>query len=497
MATYTYNPMVAVNPEVAGSVIINGSGKVYAPEDTGFTTPLTIRLLNGTVVTSITTNARGLTQAFTIEDYPSVIFKDDGPGGTAPLDSARGVIEEVLARTADAEASAAAAAQSAEDAANVTDAGVFGILNDPATQAGDALRRLAQQPNPYVEGVPLYNIGHSYTMYPYPYATQFTGEYYMRIKQRLNMGDVYPLGRSATIAADNFGRLISDEYDGGRAYWTPGRKGVCLIQNTMNELGSSLAADTKYRNLWRMGILGEIAIMSSASTLGYAQRSAESAAWTRMTTQSAKKALNGETYFIGTAGGWVEWSVTGTEAYLVAPVSVSYGLQPFQVLIDGTVALSVTPMGAAPAYNDAVTGVQETFTPGIWRLTFAQGTHTIRFRHNGASGNAFFSGLIVPAKNPPRIFIGKEPPRIGSGQSTYDANIAWYNAEIDALAAMLPHVTAVDLAAGWDNSTMVSSLDTGGGSFHPNDKGHAKMADHFAAAINATITDWVDGVVVL
>lgn len=133
---YTFAPMVAVNPDVIGSVIINGSGKVYAPEDVGFTTPLTVTRLDGSTTNTITTNARGLTQAFTLEGYPSVIFKDDGPGGTAPIDSARGVIEEVLARTAEAESHAAAAAQSAADAAAVNDSGVADrVTNGPLTRA--------------------------------------------------------------------------------------------------------------------------------------------------------------------------------------------------------------------------------------------------------------------------------------------------------------------------------------------------------------------------
>lgn len=497
MATYTYAPMVAVNPEVQGSVIINGSGKLYAPEDVGFTTPLTVTLLNGTTTTTITTNARGLTQAFSLEDQASVIFKDDGPGGTAPIDSARGVIEEVLARTAEAEQHAAAAAQSAADVAAVQDAGVATILADAGSLSAGHVRRLAQLPNPYVEGVPLYSMGHSYTMYPYPYGTKYTGEAYMRVKNRLRMGDVFPMGRSGTIAIDNFGRMLSNEYDDGKGYWTPGSKGVCLIQNTINELGSGLVADAKFRNMWRMGIMGEIALMSSSATKDFTQASASNGTWAQHNTVEAEKGMNGLNYFSSTAGAYVEWTFTGPEVFYVGPVSDTYSLATFSVSVDGVNKTgTITPMGQKPSYTDAVTGIVHGYTQGIWRISgLSAGAHTLRMARVGA-GNLFAGGIIQPATNPPRILVGKEPPRAGSGATGYNDNIAWYNAETEALVANWPHVYTVDLAANWDNSTMIASLDTGA-SFHPNDKGQAALADSWTAAINATVTDWIDGVVIL
>lgn len=498
MAIYEFDPMVAVDPSLPGSVIVNGSGHVYATTDTNFTTPLVTKALDGSTLSAITTNARGLALAFTVEDHPVVVFKDDGPGGTALLYSIRGTIEEVMARTALAEQYAADAAASAANIAAFQDSGLHEVLDDPATSSGKLIRRLAHVPNPYVEGVPLYNIGHSYTMYPYPYATKFGGEYYRRVAKRLHMGPVYPLGRSATYAIDNFGRMLSDKYDGGIAKWTPGSKGVGIIQNAMNELGSGAAADTKFRNNWRMGILGEIALMSSAETKDYDQRSAVSGTWSWHNTTEAEKGLNSKNYFSSTAGAYVEWTFSGPEVFLVAPISDTYALSTFTVSVDGVDKLgTVNPMGQKhPTSTDSVSGTVHAYTSGIWRITgLSAGAHTLRFTRNG-TGNAFVGGIIVPATNPPVVYLVKEPPRAGTGAPTYTANIAWYNGELDTLAASFPNVYTVDFAPEWDNSVMIGSLDTGA-SFHPNDIGHSKMADHMVNAINSTITTWRNGVVIL
>lgn len=367
----------------------------------------------------------------------------------------------------------------------------FGIPRGDKGEKGDAV------PNVYVEGVPLYNFGHSYTMYPYPYSTKLTGEYYLKVARRLKLGDVYPLGRSATIAIDNFGRLLSSKYDGGKAYWTPGSKGIVLIQNTMNELGSSSAADATFRNMWKMGIMGEIALASSAQTKDFTQASLSSGTWQKHNNAEAKKGMNGVTYFSSTASAYVEWTFSGTEVFFVAPISkTAYAVGAWNVTVDGTTKISSTnTTGMKMDYTDAVTGVNENYTPGIWRITGLSNTsHTLRF--NRESGNAFVNGIIIPAPNPPLIIIGKEPTRGGSAAAIYTANIGWYNSEIDNFVASFSNVYSVDLAVGWDNNTMVGSLDTGS-NFHPNDIGHSLIADHFTRRINELVTTWTDGVVIL
>lgn len=538
MALNTYSSALVMDPATGHGV----AGVILEVTDLVTGVPVTTYDVNG-VKRQVVTNSKGYTGTFYTDDTVGQVLLQTG-GITLPA-----IAKEVISASVDAAKIAQAAAEAAaalvdapagtvvrsvvEGDLGATDStmktqisgiardtvqedleasGANGIknqivaiakatlddeLSDDATASGSLIRKLAAIRNPYVEGVPLYSLGHSYTMYPYPYGTQYTGEYYMRLKQRLKLGDVYPIGRSATIAIDNFGRLLSDEYDDGKAYWTPGQRGIALIQNTMNELGSSLAPDATFRGMWKMGIMGEIALISSGETKGVPQASATSGTWTRHNNVESKKGLNGETYF-ASAAAWVEWTFSGTEVFVVAPISTTYALNTWSVTVDGAAKLTnIAATGMKSDYTDAVTGASMNYTPGIWRISgLSSGAHTLRFTR-GTTGNTFVHGIIIPSATPPQIFLAKEPPRAGSGASIYNANVGWYNAEIDNFAATFSNVTAVDLAPGWDNSTMISSLDVAGGSFHPNDKGHSLMADHFAAAINTKITSWMNGVVVL
>src|SRR5213082_2385403 len=68
---------------------------------------------------------------------------------------------------------------------------------------------LSMRPNPWVEGVPLYNYGHSIVMFPGIYNTPYTGEMAERIRTRLNMGRGYFMARSGTPAVDNVPMMLS------------------------------------------------------------------------------------------------------------------------------------------------------------------------------------------------------------------------------------------------------------------------------------------------
>ena len=367
-------------------------------------------------------------------------------------------------------------------------------------------RALSYAPNPYVEGVPLYSVGHSYTMYPYPYGTRYTGEYYMRIKDRLHLGSVTAIGRSGTYAADNLGRMISPIYDLGRGQWVPNSKGICLIQNTINELGQDAASETKFRNLWAQSIRGEIAVMSSRAIKGYADQANISGTWTKGGGGGNRndKGINGEIYLAtSSSGAWVEWTVSGGDEVWVVGVAstAAYPVGGYRVICNGSTLATVTANGLKPDYNDKVLGVNLEYTPWFFRITGLNaaagttGAKTVRVQANGSSNNSFLSGIVEPSPNPPMVFLAKEPPRINSGEANYNANIGWFNAMTDTIASEFDNVVTVDLANGWDNDTMIGSLDPA--NFHPNDIGQSKTADNFVQAINQNITTWIDGVAIL
>ena len=380
-------------------------------------------------------------------------------------------------------------------------------LEGPPGPKGDTGAPGISTYNRYVEGVPLYSMGHSYTIYPYPYGTQWTGEYPVRVKNRLFLGPAHAKGRSGTIAIDNFGRLLSPTYDNGSGYWKPNSKGIVLIENTINELGSGNAGNAVFREMWRMAITSQIAAFSSANYLAYSNIVSSTGTWTKHTVDYTDKSVNGEGfYFSSTAGAELRWTVTGDTVWVVVPVANTYGARDLEFRIGTTVLGSWNPQGKKIDYNDAVFGSSKDYTPvaikvsGLNAAAGTTGTKTFTVRRKDTSvstgTNAFVSGVIIPSPNPPAIFLAKEPPRNGPSGATYSANIDWYNTATDQIASEFSNVHTVDLAPGWDNFTMVSSLDTGS-NFHPNDIGHSHIADCFVDAINTTITSWQNGVVII
>lgn len=113
MTWYLHHPQPAVNIE--GSLVPAGSGNVYALDDIGFVTPLTVRdpvtLVTGTVVTV----TDFVSEAFEVEDNPEVYWKS----GAAPA-----MIRSSVGGMRDATLAAQAAAEAAEVAASASAASV-------------------------------------------------------------------------------------------------------------------------------------------------------------------------------------------------------------------------------------------------------------------------------------------------------------------------------------------------------------------------------------
>lgn len=116
MAYVAFGPFVAVDPAYPDSLVRNGSGVVYAVTDTTFTTPLPMRTLAGSTITSVTSNAQGLVDEFEA-DVPSGGLEANWKAGSyvVRLTSFKAVMETAQA----ASAAAAAAVQNMGGAARV------------------------------------------------------------------------------------------------------------------------------------------------------------------------------------------------------------------------------------------------------------------------------------------------------------------------------------------------------------------------------------------
>jgi len=358
--------------------------------------------------------------------------------------------------------------------------------------------------NPYVEGVPLYSMGHSYTMYPYPYGTAYNGEYPMRIKNRLRMGDVWLGGKSGLIAVDNFARMISSTYDGGTGKWSPNSKGVGIIQNTLNEmLFSTDPTNSTYRTMWADCLRGEIAIMQSSSILGWGDKTAVAGTWTTDVTNPGAKGYQGITYLSNTINSTANFSVSGDSVWVIgiASASADVTLGTLSVICNGVTVATFNGTNKKTQYVDKIYGSNQTYTPypfkvtGLTAAAGTAGTKTIQVKSDAGGVITGLSGIILPMANPPTILLAKEPPVLDSAyQTIYTANIGYYNGVIDTIATEFSNCFTVDLATNYDTATMSSSA---GANFHPNDKGLSCIADNIVDAINLRVTTWKDGVVVI
>ena len=126
---YIFPPRPAVDP-VTGALAKNAILTPYAPSDTSFTTPLTLKDPSGLPVSVVRTNYLGLTETVTSTDEPVLILKDGS--FTTSIESPTGMLAATQAALSLVESAAAVAAQAVEGA-------VFFVDGNPPDSTGNAV----------------------------------------------------------------------------------------------------------------------------------------------------------------------------------------------------------------------------------------------------------------------------------------------------------------------------------------------------------------------
>lgn len=361
-----------------------------------------------------------------------------------------------------------------------------------------------------VEGVSLYSYGHSYTMMPGPYSTPNGGEYQLRVGRRLNMGTVYSRGRSGTPAPDTFARMLAPAFGqvgGVVCKWTPGDRGIVLLQNYMNEAAAAYGSDPKYLDMWLRTVRSIVALVSSGQHL-LPGSATKVGTWTKSAGPGSPLFAGDDLVFAQSASAELQYQVTGDEIWVVAAASSTYALGDFKVICNGVTLRTVATNGTNPTYaSTAVTnGFDGVYWPCAYKVTGLNaaagttGTKTVRVMPTSTT-TTFQNGILVPSAAKPHVFLAKEPTRNPNAADTaasarFAAIRASYEAMVDQIASEFPNVHAVNLEPGWDNTRFVGSLDTTH-RFHPNDLGMQHIAGKFEQAIRAQITTSIDGVMVL
>jgi len=351
--------------------------------------------------------------------------------------------------------------------------------NKPVSTAQQAAINAVSPATTLVEGVPVTVYGNSYTVSP-PLSGRANLDHPTRAANRLRMGTATKNGVGGSVANHVFFDANSNVSGAAPSHqWVPGNnKGLVIFEETINDVvtfGSSAAAQDNYREalrglveLWRTGtrVPATDASITYAGTWGVGVTGYHQGGGKRATA----------------SGSTATFTFTGTEIVVWINTSGS-GTTPSVTIKEGTTTLAtVTTTGRMQPYDaPGVVGTSTSVGACAIRIkNLTAGSHTFVLTTSG-TGSLFFDGYSLPATKPPQIIFVKEGAISSYAPNGSAALHATYNQILLDVAAEYPSiVTVADPGANWDSSCLYMGDGTGN---HPNDKGHAVLADAVVAAV--------------
>lgn len=362
--------------------------------------------------------------------------------------------------------------------------------------------------NPYVTTSTLYSYGHSYTMVPTPYGTPNMGEQVNILYRRMEFGSRKGLGRSGTPLTDMFSCMLAPEW--GDVYmsqtldrtWTPGTRGVVMLQNYMNEAGGAGMISQAWVDWWGLMLRSTFALLSSESIIP-TSAATRTGTWQNFAASNAlsKAVYGGVVEFSNVAGSTMTFTVPGDEVYLILVASnPGIGGSKFDLAVNNSAFGSVTVDGIRPLYTSVIDPALTNRNPiavkvsGLNAKAGTTGNKQLKLTVP-AGATSFINGVIVPSKTPPPIFYGLEPPR---DNANFIASDPLYRAKVAQIAPEFSNVHVADLAEGYNPATMISSLDSSEirPAFHPNDLGQLAQASAYQRVMQSVITETFPGMVI-
>lgn len=349
--------------------------------------------------------------------------------------------------------------------------GPVATTTDPAPVA-----LLAPDSDVILEGLPLTVYGHSIAAGQgatgnASWVNRLAGRHRMATANRAVCGD---------LSAQTVGRLIGTT----GTPWTHAN-GVVVLQDALNDVrryGVTAAGLNGFANnlTAMLATLTASSRIESTGTAGFAY----SGSWA---TTAYPWASAGDLRYTSTVGAWVDVTFTGDSLNLMLWVLASDSPQVFFADADGTVIRTRT-------YAETGGGGSVNATPVLERFTgYGAGQHTIRMYHDQGPGNIYVDAQLPESAAPPQVLVVKDPGIIAWDlYAPFDqgsaAALDAYNDAIDTVAAGFPNVTVVTVP-GWDLATMA-----GPDGVHPNERGHAQIADAVEQALRAAVPDYRPGV---
>jgi len=371
--------------------------------------------------------------------------------------------------------------------------------------AGAALRpSLAFAASGSAAGATIYSYGHSYTMMSNPYVSRrYYDEYQLDLGRRLQSGPVISRGRSGSYLLDTISAIIAPVFAGSTPRkWKIGDKGIVLLENMMMDVSSQVGGSADYLNAYEKALRLTLGVFGARSFLHADVGTRVGRGWAVRAYDGLEK---GRTWHTSTYGDKISFTITGGDS-----VHISTLCTDAAVLTQGTlradcngVNLGYFGRGADTGTNTCnrgatyttVNGATDRWSPGGWRIrglnaaAGTRGTKTLTLHKVDKSATkVWVQGVYLTGRDAPPVFVAKEPPRNPTGVSheavrAFYANQGAYRALIDSVCDEYSQAFSVDLAHDWDNTTMVSTLDTNQ-NIHPNTLGMTCIAGNFQGAIN-------------
>lgn len=358
--------------------------------------------------------------------------------------------------------------------------------------------------DPLYEGAELHSYGHSWTMYPSPYATPYTGEYQVRLGKRLLMGDVHSYGQSGAKMPEMVSMAVAPTYVGKGRSTKPGTRGITLLQCETNDIiGSGVSpTDTVWRETYRLTLRSFIAWLSSKS---YQNRDAATytGTWNPVGAGVAQYYPDGVLQYTTVNGSTASYTVSGDEAWIWVAATDNAGSVnggSLSVKVGTTTLLTKTLMDTVRGYTN-VQGASRTDMPIALKVTGmnaaagTSGNKTLVITSTSA-GALYLAGVSQPNAQPMPIFVAKDPSYStianSTTRNTYDTNKPAFDTIIDQVCAEFPNAHVVDTNVGFSNPTFYSQVDNA--KSHPNDLGMAHLATRFETRIKEVITTANPGV---
>lgn len=309
---------------------------------------------------------------------------------------------------------------------------------------------------PYLEGVPMYIYGDSYTQIEPPDATP--GPQVARTHRMLT-----PVNRGVS------GARFRDIFDRIAATWTPNTRGLVVIgDGTVNNIQAY-----------------------PATTAGYATaREAFRALLAFLSDRSVRSAADSPTAGMAFGPGWTVTS-DGYTGGVGAYVDIAWDSNELDVFCEfvtgsgGTLQVknaagTVLASGATGGYSESITGVVTVPSQGT-------GAHTVRA--SVSAGTVKIRRIGARAATPPLIVWDKAGPIPFGGTSVGTTELRASQAQEILAAQAFDNVVVSDNdVAGWDMDTMIGA-DTA----HRTDAGQRFATATMTAALRAEVTGYRQG----